>query len=192
VTLTEAVVGLVGTLGGAAIGAVATIYGPWRIHKGETEQKIEEEAALKQEKIEEEAALKREAKIRRLVAVRTTGRAWADALKTVVGDVHAGKTIDLAEFDKLIGPLRDETTRTVYEMYSDGFAYNEYRQALNHLHEASRAIRDDVLHAAGISSRSVILLDQARQARTEGNARLLEGIENIYSDSSLPPLNQKP
>jgi hypothetical protein len=65
-------------------------------------------------------ALRNEAAIQRLVALRSTGRALLEALERVAGDVDAGRVMDLDRFDTLIGPLRDDTTRTADAVVWDG------------------------------------------------------------------------
>ena len=102
-TLTTALIGLIGVLGGAAIGVVGAIYGPSRLHNKQTEQKSAEEAA---QRIESE--------IKRIVALRATGRAWLSALERVVDDIDAGIRIDLDRFDALIDPLSKETSQAAY------------------------------------------------------------------------------
>ena len=103
-----AVIGLVGVLGGVAIGAIAAIYGPSRLHKRQSEEKLTEDAASK---IASE--------IERLVAFRATGSAWLDALERVAGDVDAGRAIDLDTFDALIEPLSGEAAQWAYRMIFD-------------------------------------------------------------------------
>ena len=116
-TVSAAVIGLIGVLGGAIIGAFGAIYGPSRLHKRQTEQKTAEEAALKNE-----------AAIKRIVALRATGRAWLDALERVAFDVDAGHIPHLEIFDALMGPLSDEMSQSAYEMSLDNTWLDSYQK----------------------------------------------------------------
>ena len=57
--------------------------------------------------------------IARLLRIRTTGRAWLDALEQTVQELEAHRPIDLDRFDDRIGKLRAEATEA-----SHSLAYN--------------------------------------------------------------------
>lgn len=106
--LTTALIGLGGVLGAAIVVAGAAIFGPSLLHRSQRRSKHADDAASK-----------REAAISRLVKFRTTGRAWFDALERFAEDFDAGRAVDLDGFDALVGPLRDGTVQSVYEMAFD-------------------------------------------------------------------------
>ncbi|QNI06936.1 hypothetical protein GAN17_12010 [Mycobacterium kubicae] len=112
-----AIIGLAGVLGGATIGALAAIYGPQRLHKRQTDVKAAEAQTLRNE-----------AAVQRLVALRTTGRSWLEALEQVAGDIDAGRAITLDQFDAVVGPLRSESSRTSDDLALIGRALHAFDQ----------------------------------------------------------------
>ena len=189
-----AVYGLIGVVGGAAIGALAAIYGPLRLHRKQTEQKTLDQQA---EQAQEDIA--------RLLKMRTTGRAWLDALERTVQELHAQRPVDLGRFDEMIIKLSADATEA-----SHSLAYNSLwlesddtgahgipippehlddatvarSHLIGHLRNATRIIRADILQQSqrqrnSAESKAYYALNDVRAARAQLNAALLEKIEQI-------------
>ncbi|MFF8029015.1 hypothetical protein ACFZDJ_49755 [Streptomyces sp. NPDC007896] len=158
-----ALYGLLGAVGGAAVASLATVYGPLRLHRRQAEQKASEEQA-RQSGIE----------IARLLKMRTTGRAWIDALERFVQDLQAHHPVDVDRFDEIMVQVSREATEAGHALAhsglwlesqdtpphgiplvpapggarpdsADGTAFIALSQLLGRLREATREVRGDVL-----------------------------------------------
>jgi hypothetical protein len=147
-----------------------------------------------------------------LVALRTTGRAWLEALERLAGDIDAGRAMDLDQFDALIGPLRSDATRKADEMslvgrpvasaggpppqpvgrdVLDSYGISAFSDVMGKLRCASDAVRDDLRRAtpglrARISPAAWQFLDAARRARAAFNTTLLAQIDAMTAPSYPP------
>lgn len=106
---TEAIYGLLGALGGAAIASLAAIYGPTRLHRRQAQQRTSEEQTRR-----------KEAETARLLKVRTTGRAWVDALERTVQDLEAHRPVDVDRFDEAMGRVGAEATEAGHALAHSG------------------------------------------------------------------------
>jgi hypothetical protein len=195
-----ALYGLVGVVGGAAVGAWAAIYGPLRLHREQAEQKTMDQQAQQEQD-----------QIARLLRVRTTGRAWLDALERTVQELEAHKLVDLDRFDDMISKLSGDATEA-----SHSLAYNSLwvesdttppsgipilpeafdnaavddstraarSQLIGRLRDATRIVRTDILQESlpernSVQSQRYSALNDVRAARAQLNAVLLEQIEQI-------------
>ncbi|MFF7656146.1 hypothetical protein ACFZCY_41035 [Streptomyces sp. NPDC007983] len=162
-TDTGALYGLLGALGGAAVAGLAAVYGPLRLHRRQAEQKAKEEKA-RQSEIE----------TARLLKMRTTGRAWIDALERVVQDLQAHHSVEVDRFDEIMVQLSREATEAGHALAHNGLwlesqdtpphgiplvpapggarlndgggsGFIALSQLLGRLREATREVRADVL-----------------------------------------------
>lgn len=142
-----AIIGLAGVLGGATIGALAAIYGPQRLHKRQTDVKAAEAQTLRNE-----------AAVQRLVALRTTGRSWLEALEQVAGDIDAGRAITLDQFDAVVGPLRSESSRTSDDLALIGRALPDVPGWGDRIPSTPNPpVRREVLGADGLAAYSEVM-----------------------------------
>lgn len=190
-----ALYGLLGALGGAGIAGLATVYGPALLHRRQSEQRTSEEQTRR-----------REAEITRLLKMRTTGRAWVDALERTVQDLEAHRPVDVDRFDESIDRVRAEATEAGHALAHSGLwlesqdtpphgipseagnvngsASAALSQLLGRLREATREVRAEVLQSPArqeVPVRREVLeaLEQVRAARAQLNAVLLEQIDHI-------------
>ncbi|MFI0156464.1 hypothetical protein [Streptomyces lydicus] len=183
-TDTGALYGLLGALGGAAAAGLAAVYGPLRLHRRQAEQKAKEEKARQSER---ETA--------RLLKMRTTGRAWIDALERVVQDLQAHHSVEVDRFDEIMVQLSREATEAGHALAHNGLwlesqdtpphgipqvpapgearlhdgggsAFIALSQLLGRLREATREVRADVLRR---------LLQRESPVRSE----VLEALEQV-------------
>jgi hypothetical protein len=162
-TDTGALYGLLGALGGAAVASLAAVYGPLRLHRRQAEQKASEEQARQSE-----------VETARLLKMRTTGRAWIDALERFVQDLQAHHPVDVDRFDEIMVQVSREATEAGHALAhsglwlesqdtpphgiplvpapggsrpddADGSAFIARSQLLGRLREATREVRADVL-----------------------------------------------
>ncbi len=108
-TDTGALYGLLGALGGAAIAGLAAIYGPTRLHRRQAEQRTSEEQTRR-----------KEAETARLLKMRTTGRAWVDALERTVQDLEAHRPVDVDRFDETMDRVGAEATEAGHALAHSG------------------------------------------------------------------------
>ncbi|MFD9220013.1 hypothetical protein ACFWDI_08305 [Streptomyces sp. NPDC060064] len=164
---TSALYGLLGALGGAGFTGLAAFYGPLRLHRRQAEQ----EASGAHEK-------RKEAEVARLLRMRTTGRAWLDALERTVQDLQANRPPDVDRFDEIVSRIRGEATEAGYGLAHSGIwlgsapppphialsrtttrqieplhtddeeAATAQSYVLARLREATREVRDDVLRCS--------------------------------------------
>lgn len=169
-----ALYGLVGVVGGAAIGAWAAIYGPLRLHQKQAEQKAIDRLVGN---AQEETA--------RWLTLRTTGRAWLDALERTVQELEAQRPIDLDHFDEMIAKLSIDNTEVSYALEAIyGSATADLSQLIDRLRDATRIVRADILQQSQPQSNSALsqsysALNDVKAARAQLNAVLLEKIEQI-------------
>jgi hypothetical protein len=197
VTVSAPIIGLIATLGGAIVGAIAAIYGPSLLHKRQAEEKTQENKALKND-----------AAIIRLVALRVAGKAWLNALRRVADDLSAGRIMNLDAFDAEMNPLGEELDRSTYglmvdntwvssaepvffpnrkpQLLGDETTGTAYTAVLTYLHAANTSLRRDLRDAdskekepGGISKETLKALDDAERARAHLNTQLLAQIEKI-------------
>ncbi|WP_143060192.1 hypothetical protein [Streptomyces sp. TLI_105] len=109
-TDTDALYGLVGALGGAAVASLAAVWGPLRLHRRQAQQKQSEEQA-RQADLE----------ISRLLRMRTAGRVWLDALERTVQDLEERRAVDAERFDEVIEERSRETTEAGHALARAGF-----------------------------------------------------------------------
>lgn len=95
--------------GGAGIAGLATVYGPALLHRRQSEQRTSEEQTRR-----------RETEITRLLKMRTTGRAWVDALERTVQDLEAHRPVDVDRFDESIDRVSAETTEAGHALAHSG------------------------------------------------------------------------
>ncbi|WP_406278640.1 hypothetical protein OHT93_37600 [Streptomyces sp. NBC_00191] len=162
-TDTGALYGLLGAVGGATVASLAAVYGPLRLHRRQAEQKASEEQG-RQSEIE----------TARLLKMRTTGRAWIDALERFVQDLQAHRPVDIDRFDEIMVQVSREATEAGHALAhsglwlesqdtpphgiplvpasggsrpddADGSAFTALSQLLGRLREATREVRADVL-----------------------------------------------
>ncbi|MFD4630939.1 hypothetical protein ACFVYR_08915 [Streptomyces sp. NPDC058284] len=162
-TDTGALYGLLGAVGGAAVAGLAAVYGPLRLHRRQVEQKASEEQASQSE-----------IEIARLLKMRTTGRAWIDALERFVQDLQAHHPVGVDRFDEIMLQASREATEAGHALAhsglwlesqdtpphgtplvpalggarpddADGSALIALSQLLGRLREATREVRADVL-----------------------------------------------
>lgn len=178
-----ALYGLLGAVGGAAVAGLATVYGPLRLHRRQAQQKASEEQA-RQSGIE----------ITRLLKIRTTGRAWIDALERFVQDLQAHHPVDIDRFDEIMIQVSREATEAGHALAhsglwlesqdtpphgiplvpapdvarpddADGSAFIALSQLLGRLREATREVRADVL--------------QCPQSESPVRSEVLEALERV-------------
>ncbi|MFF7264160.1 hypothetical protein ACFZCL_28360 [Streptomyces sp. NPDC008159] len=104
-----ALYGLLGALGGAGIAGLATVFGPALLHRRQAEQRTSEERTLR-----------REAEITRLLKMRTTGRAWVDALERTVQDLEAHRPVDIDRFDENVDRVSAEANEAGHALAHSG------------------------------------------------------------------------
>ncbi|MEV7189980.1 hypothetical protein [Kitasatospora sp. NPDC093102] len=186
----SALYGLLGALGGASAAGLAAVYGPLRLHRRQAEQKASEEQARQSE-----------TEIARLLKMRTTGRAWIDALERFVQDLQTQHPVDVNRFDEITDHVIREATEAGHALAHNGLwlgsqdtpphgtprpdtADGSFSELLGHLREATREVRADVLRCSShreSTARSEVLeaLERVRAARAQLNAALLDQIDQI-------------
>lgn len=190
-TDTGALYGLLGALGGAAVAGLAAVYGPLRLYRRQAEQKAKEEKARQSE-----------TETARLLKMRTTGRAWIDALERVVQDLQAHHSVEVDRFDEIMVQLSREATEAGHALAHNGLwlesqdtpphgiplgggsAFIALSQLLGRLREATREVRADVLRRplqreSPVRSEVLEALEQVRAARAQLNAALLDQVDQI-------------
>ncbi|MFC9627688.1 hypothetical protein ACFTXM_49835 [Streptomyces sp. NPDC056930] len=161
---TGALYGLLGAVGGAAVASLATVYGPLRLHRRQAEQKASEEQA-RQSEIE----------IARLLKMRTTGRAWIDALERFVQDLQAHHPVDIDRFDEITVQVSREATEAGHMLAHSGL-WLESQDTLPDgipLVPAPGGARPDDADGSAFIARSQ-LLGRLREATWEVRAAVLQ------------------
>ncbi|MFE7528368.1 hypothetical protein ACFU7Y_22000 [Kitasatospora sp. NPDC057542] len=186
----SALYGLLGALGGASAAGLAAVYGPLRLHRRQAEQKASEEQTRQSE-----------TEIARLLKMRTTGRAWIDALERFVQDLQTHHPVDVNRFDEITAHVRQEATEAGHALAHNGLwlgsedthprgiprldtADGSFSQLLGRLREATWEVRADVLRCSSdrestVRSEVLEALEYVRAARAQLNAALLDQIDQI-------------
>lgn len=108
-TVSEAVFGLLGALGGALITAAAAYWGPWRVA-----QAAREEAWLV------DARARRDAEISRIILMRTTARTWRDLLADSIAMLGLGVPVDRTSFEEKVTAARNAAQSAFDHALHDG------------------------------------------------------------------------
>ncbi|WP_431775350.1 hypothetical protein [Streptomyces cucumeris] len=159
-----ALYGLLGALGGAGIAGLATVYAPTLLHRRQAEQRTSEEQTRR-----------RETEITRLLKMRTTGRAWVDALERTVQDLEAHRPVDVDRFDEKIDRVTAEATEAGHALAHSGL-WLESQDTPPHGIPVVQAPpgRSEADNANGSASAALSqLLGQLREATHEVRAEVL-------------------
>ena len=189
-TVSAPIIGLIATLGGAIVGAIAAIYGPSLLHKRQAEEKTQENKALKND-----------AAIIRLVALRVAGKAWLNALRRVADDLSAGRIMNLDAFDAEMNPLGEELDRSTYglmvdntwvssaepvffpnrkpQLLGDETTGTAYTAVLTYLHAANTSLRRDLRDGQVFFSRIGIDIGLGTNVITVGVSKAHQSTEII-------------
>ncbi|KAB7832518.1 hypothetical protein, partial [Streptomyces mobaraensis] len=104
----EALYGLLGAVGGALVAGVASVYGPLRVHRRQSQQRAEEERAGRLD-----------AQVNRLITPPAS-RAWLDVLERTQQDLQIGQPLNIAEFDRSINEITQQTNAAGHALGQDG------------------------------------------------------------------------
>jgi len=124
----EAVYGLLGALGGAAVTAGASYWGPLQIHKHARQDAESDRQLASTEAARELHRTLQQMQVARVVLVRRTVSAWCQLIERTYRDLRwegppEGKEDRRAaadRFEQLTDQAREEATTAIYEALQDG------------------------------------------------------------------------
>nr|WTB29596.1 hypothetical protein OG781_08925 [Streptomyces sp. NBC_00830] len=111
--MSNAVYGLVGALGGAAVAGAAAFWGPIQLQK-RAQREVATEAAAS-----DRADVLR-AQVARVVLVRRAITSWHTLLARTHWTVAIGRPVDPEKFRQAVDDARDEASTALYEALNDG------------------------------------------------------------------------
>ncbi|MFJ8126836.1 hypothetical protein ACIQ9M_34785 [Streptomyces californicus] len=176
VTDVSAWIGLVGALGGAALTALAGVYGPSFLKRKErSQQELDGRRQVT------------DAAIRALVEARLATRRWQDYLEQVAASASTGSQVDPEDFSQESARLGDEAMRTCFALSAHGIrrvTTQDHRWILGSLRRASARIHDALLGNAFITGSwpDAVLqaLNEAERSRVFFRALLDHMIEERF------------
>lgn len=162
-----------------------TVRSLWQVQR--------EEAAANQ------ARARREQEITRIIAMRTTTRAWADLLSRSIQDLELGRSVDVEQFDAEVSVARSKTQSALDHALHDGvwisqssygFPPNSRNQRrveqpriLAALGQVTALTRAAAIKAEPLSSAQTeqlrLALDRADEARGTLSGALLNRLEDV-------------
>ncbi|MFD7323003.1 hypothetical protein ACFV9D_18230 [Streptomyces sp. NPDC059875] len=118
--MSDAVYGLLGALGGAAVAGAVAYWGPLQLQK-RARREAERERELAQTEAAETQRLELlRAQVARVVLVRRSVAAWDDLLRRTLRAVGSRRQADPEEFRQAADHARAEASTALYEALNDG------------------------------------------------------------------------
>ena len=122
-----ALYGLVGAIGGAALGAGAAVVGPMLLHRQQASERRRQEARLEQRELgqaqlesEREERRSREGLAQRLINLRATTRSYQELLQETLLTLQSGREVDLGAFEVDLAATHSALNSAFDEALLDG------------------------------------------------------------------------
>ncbi|MET9863299.1 hypothetical protein ABZY93_29155 [Streptomyces smyrnaeus] len=176
---TSAIYSLISGLGGAVIGAGATVFASARQHRREISERGKERRRLQAKE-----------EIVRLTSLRFAGRAWLEVALQAQQRLASGAEVDPDKFDQDIKEAGGVAAKEGYTVIlPDPSVEQLAAEIFDRLDHLSWQLRREILS----SSRSSIIvealgssLQEVAQRRAALNAKILERIEELAQDADTP------
>ena len=131
-----ALYGLVGAIGGAALGAGAAVLGPMLLHRQQASERRRQEARLEEREqgqaqleSEREERRNREGPAQRLISLRATTRSYQELLQETVLALQSGREVDLGVFESDLAAAHSALNSAFDQALLDGIWFAHAKSA---------------------------------------------------------------
>ncbi|MER8000343.1 hypothetical protein [Streptomyces sp. NPDC095613] len=127
--MSDAIYGLVGALGGAAVAGAVAFWGPLQLQKRALrETVVERDLARAQAAAAQRSDLLR-AQVARVVVIRRSIGDWYFLLRSTLDEIRRGHAVDPESFRQSMERVRDDATTALYDALNDGLYIHATRRS---------------------------------------------------------------